>query len=156
MVKFCQKITSRGVCKMMKNTGELMDELMKEPNIGDYLKENHKYMINEELPVYLSNILKKKNFVKSAVIKKSELSEVMGYQIFSGVRNPSRDSLISISVALELDIDEVQSLLKVAGFAQLYPKSKRDSIIINGIIVKKSVAEINESLYDNDEKTLNQ
>lgn len=140
----------------MKTTGELMNELMKSANISDYLKENSEYMINEELPVYLSNILKKKGFVKSYVIKKSELSEVMGYQIFSGVRNPSRDSLISLLVAMELDVEDVQSLLRVAGFAELYPKMKRDSIIINGIFTNKTVAQINESLYDNDEKTLNQ
>lgn len=140
----------------MKTTGELMNELMKAANISDYLKENSEHMINEELPVYLSNILEKKGFVKSHVIKKSELSEVMGYQIFSGVRNPSRDSLISILVAMELDVEDVQSLLQVAGFAELYPKMKRDSIIINGIFTKKTVAQINESLYDNDEKTLNQ
>ncbi len=140
----------------MKTTGELMNELMKAANISDYLKENSEHMINKELPVYLSNILEKKGFVKSHVIKKSELSEVMGYQIFSGVRNPSRDSLISILVAMELDVEDVQSLLRVAGFAELYPKMKRDSIIINGIFTKKTVAQINESLYDNDEKTLNQ
>ncbi len=139
-----------------KSTGELMDELMKTADVSDYLKKNSSYMIKGELSVYLTNILEKKGFVKSAVIKKSELSEVMGYQIFSCVRNPSRDSLISILVAMELDIEETQELLKIAGFAELYPKIKRDSIIINGVATKKSVAEINESLYDNDEKTLNQ
>lgn len=112
-------------------------------------------MISDELPTYLTNILKKKGLVKSAVIKRSELSEVMGYQIFSGTRNPSRDSLICVCVAMELDIDETQEILKVALFAPLYPKSKRDCIIINGISNKKSVAEINETLYDNDEDTLN-
>ena len=80
----------------------------------------------------------------------------MGYQIFSGVRNPSRDSLISICIAMELSINETQEILKVASFAELYPKSKRDSIIINGISNQKSVAQINEILYDNREATLNQ
>ncbi|MBQ5823341.1 MAG: hypothetical protein IIW48_00875 [Clostridia bacterium] len=139
----------------MKSTDELMDELMKAANIGDYLKVNSEHMISDELPTYLSNILKKKGLVKSAVIKKSELSEVMGYQIFSGTRNPSRDSLISVCVAMVLGIEETQELLKVAQFAPLYPKNKRDSIIINGIANRKSVAEINESLYDNGENTLN-
>ena len=112
-------------------------------------------MISGELSTYLSNILKKKSLVKSAVIKKSELSEVMGYQIFSGTRNPSRDSLISVCVAMEFDIEETQKLLKVAQFAPLYPKNKRDSIMINGITNQKSVAQINEILYDNGEDTLN-
>ena len=72
----------------MKDTNQLMNELIKAHSIGDYLKENSAYMISDELPVYLTNILKKKGLVKSAVIKKSELSEVMGYQIFSGLRKP--------------------------------------------------------------------
>ena len=140
----------------MKTTNELMDELMKAHNIGEYLKANSEHMISDELPTYLSNILKKKSLVKSAVIKRSELSEVMGYQIFSGTRNPSRDSLISICIAMELDVEQTQELLKVAQFAPLYPKSKRDCIIINGIANRKSVTQINESLYDNAENTLNQ
>lgn len=80
----------------------------------------------------------------------------MGYQIFSGTRNPSRDSLICVCVAMSLDINETQEILKVALFAPLYPKSTRDCIIINGIANKKTVAEINEALYNNGENTLTQ
>ena len=139
-----------------KTTAELMDELMKANNIGDYLKKNSQYMVSEELSAYLSNILEKKGLVKSAVIKKTEMSEVMGYQIFSGVRNPSRDSLICLCCAMELSVEETQSLLQIGGFASLYPKNKRDAIIINGINSILSVAKINENLYDNGENTLNQ
>lgn len=139
----------------MKDTNQLMNELIKAHSIGDYLKENSAYMISDELPVYLTNILKKKGLVKSAVIKKSELSEVMGYQIFSGLRKPSRDSLLSICIAMKLNIEETQEILKIAQFALLYPKVKRDCVIINGIVGGESVAQINEKLFDNKENTLN-
>lgn len=139
-----------------KTTAELMDELMKANNIGEYLKENSRYMVSGELSAYLSNILEKKGLVKSAIIKKTEMSEVMGYQIFSGVRNPSRDSLICLCIAMELTVEETQSLLQIGGFASLFPKNKRDVIIINGINSGLSVARINENLYDNGENTLNQ
>lgn len=138
-----------------KTTAELMNELMKANNIGDYLKENSRYMVCGELSAYLSNILEKKGLVKSAVIKKTELSEITGYQIFSGVRNPSRESLICVCRAMELDVDETQCLLRIGGFAELYPKNKRDAIIINGISTNLPVAKINENLYDNGEDTLN-
>lgn len=138
-----------------KTTAELMNELMKANNIGDYLKENSRYMVCGELPAYLSNILEKKGLVKSSVIKKTELSEITGYQIFSGVRNPSRESLICICRAMELDVDETQYLLRIGGFAELYPKNRRDAIIINGISTNLPVAKINENLYDNGEDTLN-
>lgn len=113
-------------------------------------------MIVKELSVYLSNILENKGLVKSAVIKKTEISEVMGYQILSGVRKPSRDSLICICRAMELSIEETQEILKIGGFAPLYPKLKREAIIINGIGANLSTSKINEKLYDENEKTLNQ
>ena len=132
-----------------------MDELLKANNIGDYLKENSRYMVSDELSTYLNNIMSKKGLVKTDVIKKTEFSEVMGYQIFAGTRQPSRDSLICICVAMEMDLEETQTILKIAGFAALYPKTKRDSIIILGLNENKTVPEINETLYDNGEKTLN-
>ncbi len=131
-----------------------MNELLKANNIGEYLKENSQYMISDELSIYLNNIMAKKGLVKSEVIKKTEFSEVMGYQIFSGIRLPSRDSLICICAAMNLTLDETQALLKIAGLAGLYPKSKRDSIVIKGISENKTVAQINEELYNCGEPTL--
>ena len=137
-----------------KSTDELMNELLKANNIGEYLKENSQYMVSDELSTYLNNIIAKKGLVKSELIKKTEFSEVMGYQILSGTRLPSRDSLICICVAMDMTLDETQAILKIAGFAVLYPKAKRDSIIIKGVSEKKTVAQINEELYNCEEKTL--
>ncbi|MBR0120176.1 MAG: XRE family transcriptional regulator [Clostridia bacterium] len=140
---------------LKKPTDDLMNELLKANNIKEYLKENSKYMVSDEIATYLNNIIAKKGLVKSEVIKKTEFSEVMGYQIFSGTRQPSRDSLICICNAMELSLDETQSLLKIAGFSALYPKIKRDSIIILGFNEGKPVNKINEALYESGEKTLN-
>ncbi|MBQ8943713.1 MAG: XRE family transcriptional regulator [Clostridia bacterium] len=140
---------------LKKPTDDLMNELLKANNIKEYLKENSKYMVSDEIATYLNNIIAKKGLVKSEVIKKTEFSEVMGYQIFSGTRQPSRDSLICICNAMELSLDETQSLLKIAGFSALYPKIKRDSIIILGFNEGKPVIKINEALYESGEKTLN-
>ena len=139
----------------VKSTSELMDELMKSDNLDDYFNENAQYMVNNEISVYLNNILKKRGLVKSKIIKKTELSEVQCYQIFDGKRKPSRDSLISICAAMELSLDSTQQMLKVGGFAPLYPKNKRDAVIIKGIQNKLSVAEINEHLYDAELPTVN-
>ncbi len=57
---------------------------------------------------------------------------------------------------MELNVEETQALLKIGGFAMLYPKNKRDAIIIDGVNSSLSVAQINENLYDNGENTLNQ
>ncbi len=139
----------------IKSTAELMDELMSSDNLDDYFNKNSQYMVNEELYIYLNNILNKSGLVKSKVIKKTELSEVQGYQIFDGKRRPSRDSLISICVAMELSLESAQQMLKIGGFAPLYPKNQRDAVIIKGVQNKLSVAEINEDLYDLDLPTVN-
>lgn len=137
-----------------KSTGELMDELMRSNDLDKYFKENANCLVAGNLSVYLSTILENKGLVKSAVVKDTELSEVYGYQIFSGTRKPSRDALVCVCVAMGLNIEQTQAVLKIGGFAQLYPKSKRDSIIIVGIKNNLTVAKINEQLFDNGEETL--
>lgn len=138
-----------------KDTNELMDELIQSDNTDEYCSKNAQFMVNDKISIYLNNILENKRLVKSKIIKKTELSEVQCYQIFDGRRKPSRDSLLSICIAMELSLDETQQMLKTGGFAPLYPKNKRDVIIIKGIQNNLSVAQINEHLYDMDLPTIN-
>ena len=53
-----------------------------------------------------------------------------------------------------LSVNETNSVLKIAGLSPLYPKIKRDSIIIINMNNNKSVVEINEALYNEGEDTL--
>ena len=138
-----------------KDTNELMNELIKSDNTDEYCSKNAQFMVNDKISIYLNNILENKGLVKSKIIKKTELSEVQCYQIFDGRRKPSRDSLLSICIAMELSLDETQQMLKAGGFAPLYPKNQRDVIIIKGIQNNLSVAQINEHLYDMDLPTIN-
>jgi len=130
-----------------------MNELGNSKNINSYLNENKDYLIDKNIAQILTDVLNQKNLKKSDVIQKAEISEVYGYQLFSGVKtNPSRDKILCICIAMQLTLEEIQNLLKLSGFAPLYPKSKRDSIIIFGINSSMSVFEINNSLYDQNEK----
>ena len=131
-----------------------MNEINQSNNIDKYLKDNSDYMLDRGLSEILESIIDKKGLKKSLVIKKAEISEVYGYQIFSGVKKPLRDKLLSICIAMELTLEETQDVLKHGSFALLYPKNKRDSIIIYGINNKLSVCEINNLLYDKNEDTL--
>lgn len=139
---------------LKKPTDELMQELLRSNNIESYIKENEKYFVNLTVTEFLNEYVKVKKLVKSRVIKDAEMNEIYGYQIFAGSRNPSRDTLISLCVAMKMTLEEVQSVLKIASLSPLYPKSQRDSIIIFGISQGKSVCDINDELYNNDEQTL--
>lgn len=51
-------------------------------------------------------------------------------------------------------LDETQELLKLSGLAQLYPRIKRDAIIIYGLAHGEDLFEINDRLFSEDEETL--
>ena len=91
---------------------------------------------------------------KSQVIRAAEMSEVYAYQIFSGLRVPERKKLLCLAVAMKLTLDDVQTLLKCAGYSTLYVKLPFDSIVLYGVCKKLSVVEINEILYEYGLETL--
>lgn len=130
-----------------KSTDELMSQLTENTNIDKYVKENEGSFIDTPLSEMLNKIAKEKHIVKSEAFKRAEINDIYGYQLFSGSRRPSRDKLIALCVGMELTLEETQNILKCSEFAQLYPKTKRDSIIIAGINQKQSVFEINGVLF---------
>lgn len=111
-------------------TDELMGDLLKSNNIDEYMKDNAEYMIDGTLAKYLDELLEEKGLTKAEIIRASQLNEIYAYQIFAGSRMPSRDKLICLCFGMKLTVEETQQLLKAAGFAPLYPKNRRDSIII--------------------------
>ena len=131
----------------MKKTTDLMNELNQTPHIDQHLKNNEEYIIDLTLSNYLCDRLEKKSLSKADVIKKADINEIYGYQILSGKRTPSRNKLIRLCIGAEFSLDDTNETLKVAGFSPLFPKIKRDSIIIFGIQNNYPIWQINESLY---------
>lgn len=139
-----------------KTTTELLKELEQFNTFEDYQKVNKDFMISKTLSEHLTNLINEKNLTKADVIRNSELNENYAYQLFSGLKkSPQRDKLICLSIGMNLSVEETNSLLKLAGLLPLYPRVKRDSIIIIGINACKNVIEINEALYEEGETTLN-
>ena len=136
------------VIAVAKDTSKIVEELGLFPDFKTFYNENKKYLITDNLSTMLDRLLKEKNLKKSTVIKAAEISEVYAYQIFSGLRVPERNKLLCLGVAMSLNLDEIQTLLKCAGYAPLYVKLPFDSILIYGICNKLSVVEINELLYE--------
>lgn len=139
---------------MEKDTSEIVKELGLCQNFQTFYNENKEYMVFDDLHQLLTELLQRKGLKKSHVIKNAEISEIYGYQIFSGVRMPERNKLICLAVGMKLNIDEVQQLLKCAGYPQLYVKKPFDSVILYGFYKGLSVVEINELLYKYDLDTL--
>ena len=138
----------------MKDTSKIVEELGLCADFKSFYDENRNYMVKSSLSELLNELAAKSPLKKSQIIKNSELSEVYAYQIFSGLRVPERKKLLSLCVGMSLNLDEVQSLLKCAGYSPLYVKIPFDSIVIYGICKKLSVIEINRILFEYDLETL--
>lgn len=136
----------------MKKTDELLKILNDSHDIDDVLQDHEEEFIQVSVSEYLTALIEQKNLVKSEIIKRSGIDRVYGYQILNGTRTPSRDKLIQLSFGMQLGFRETQRLLAYNGFAQLYAKNRRDSIIIFAIKEKKSVIELNLLLDKNKEK----
>ena len=130
---------------MKKSTEELLKTL-KSSSLDTYLSNNNDEMIDNPICEYLVAIMEEKGLKKADVIRKSNIQTNYAYQIFSGLKIPSRDKLIALCFGLELDLAETQTLLKYAGYAQLYPRIKHDSVIIDALEKHKDVISCNITL----------
>lgn len=139
-----------------KDTEKLMELLKKSGSIDAYLQENKDFLLDCDIKEYLNALIKEKKLTVQKIAKESELSDRYCYQFLSpsNPRTPSREVLLSICIGMKLNLDEVQTALKIAKYAPLYPKDERDSIILFGIEKSQSVIEINNILYEHDFKCL--
>lgn len=139
---------------MKKDTSHLLEELKNCADFERFYRENTENMVSMSLSALLEELLKIHGIKKAAAIRRSELSEDYAYQIFSGLRVPERKKLLSLAIGMQLNLEELQALLKTAGYAQLYVKNAFDSILIYGVCKKLSVADINFLLFDYGMETL--
>lgn len=139
---------------MKKDTSKIVEELGLCASFSTFYDENKDYMVKESLNEMLKSLVEEKGLKKSIIIKNAEISEVYAYQIFSGLRVPERKKLLCLGIGMSLNIEEMQNLLKCAGYSPLYVKLPFDSIVLYGICKGLSVMEINQLLFDYGLETL--
>ncbi len=139
---------------MQKDTSNLLAELKDCSDFNCFYRDNEESIVSLSLSQLLNALLLKHEMKKSEAIRGSELSEDYAYQIFSGLRVPERKKLLSLAIGMQLNLEELQTLLKTAGYAQLYVKNPFDCVIIYGVCKKLPVYRINNLLYDYGMETL--
>ena len=137
-----------------KNTSDLQQELLSKPNLDRILSENAASFQQESATALLNRLYERTGLSKITLAKRSGMSEIYVHQILSGRRSPSRGRLICLCYGLNATLDETQELLKLYGLAQLYPRNRRDAILIYGLTHNVSVQDINDRLFAEDEETL--
>lgn len=94
------------------------------------------------------------NKTNSELAKKSNFKETYIKDLYTWKRKPSRDAVIALSVAFELNNLETNLLLKSAGYNELYQGNRRDFIISKHIFDKYTILAINKSLLSYKEKPI--
>ncbi|MDY3781058.1 MAG: helix-turn-helix transcriptional regulator [Candidatus Faecousia sp.] len=138
----------------MKNTNDLQEALMEAPDLNRFLDENRENFNNTSVADSLNQMILKQRISKSALARQSGMSEVYLHQVFSGRRTPSRTRLLCMCFGLQATVEEAQVLLKQCGYAPLYPKNRRDAILLYGLSHKETLFQINDTLFDKGEETL--
>ena len=141
---------------MQKDTSEIVKQLQLSPDFQSFYQENRDYMVDKTLAQLLEQLLQQTGISKAKAIKNAETSEIYGYHIFAGSRIPERGKVLALAIGMGLKLEQVQQLLKAAGYSPLYVKRPFDSVVLYGIMKNMSVAQINELLYDYGMETLGQ
>ena len=137
-----------------KSTGDLQQELMEQPNLNAYIRDNQEEFSDSSMLRLLAGLFDRKKLSKAEMARQAGISEVYLHQVFSGRRNPSRDRLLALCVGMDASLEGANQMLKQAGYAQLYPRLRRDAIISHALIHHRPLREINEALFAENEKTL--
>ena len=104
---------------------------------------------DDQIGYYLRELLWKYDQKASVVSMNAMLAASYVGNIVNGKkRNPSRDALISICLAIGTTVDEVQYLLRYGGQAPLYVRRKRDVVIWFGFMKHMRLEEVDEKLRE--------
>jgi len=128
-------------------TGELLARLFKATQLKDVL-ENEDITQPPLFHEYLRQLCRGRGEVAERIIKRAGIDRTYGHQLFSGRRKPSRDKVIQLAFGFGLDVEETQQLLKAARHTSLYPKTKRDAVIIYCLARNMEIAEAQNVLAE--------
>jgi len=139
---------------MDSTTDKLLRELKKAKDLDEFLASYNDVVDELSLPEYLARLLEEKAMTRAEVIAATELSSAYGYQVFSGERSPSRETVLQLGIGLKLNDEEMQQLLAHARKGALYPRDRRDCVILYACRKGMNLQQVNELLFEHGLPTL--
>ena len=118
------------------------------PSIDRYLSESGDACALPPLQDYLASLCGMRGISQAEVVRRAHIERSYGNRLFSGLRHPSRDTVLQLAFGFGLTTDETQQLLKVARKASLHPKIKRDAVIAYCLHKCMPLMDAQQALYD--------
>ena len=129
-------------------TSTLLRRVFKATNLRNFMDENRQSLNTPIISDYLESLCRERGLVREHVIKNAGIERSFGHQLFRGVRKPSRDNILRLALGFGLNVEETQTLLRVARKTPLYPRLMRDAVIINGLAHRDTVLKVQTMLSD--------
>lgn len=132
---------------MAELTKEMTEQLVSVSEYEEFYQENRNNFIEYSLSEYLMQLMEEKNMTAAQIAKSSGMGDYI-YKLISGKKkNPSRDVLIRIAIGMQLEDNEIATLMRITRFRDLDARDKRDAAIIFAIHNSFDLARVNEMLY---------
>ena len=128
------------------STDTLMKRVLKTRQLDRFINQNETHLEEITLVDYLKKLCEERKVTASKVIGKAQIERGYGYQIFRGIRNPSRDKLLQLAFGFHLTVEEAGKLLLIAGKSPIYPRLKREAVIAWCLKEQLSLRETQEYL----------
>ena len=112
------------------STDELLRLLFMESNLEHLMTGNASDSSLPSFSDYITALCKKRDEPPERVINRANIEKSYGHQLFNGRRSPSRDTVLQLAFGFEMNYEATQELLKIARKSLLYPKVKRDMVLV--------------------------
>lgn len=131
---------------MKKTTDELFLNLKRSNNLEQYFMVNEKELIQEGPGDYLYHLLDEKKITATQAAQRSLLSKSQVYNILNNQTNPSREFVIQLSFGVQTTLEQTQQMLRLSNNQCLYPRVKRDAVLIFALENRLSLEDTHELL----------
>jgi len=131
-----------------EDTESLQRKLLEGDDLDAFIYHNINIFDEDNFHSYLATILRRSPYAVKDIIDGTYIDPSYCYQIFRGVRMPSRNKILQISLFMAFEIQDINRLLKLANKSPLYVRNLRDAVIIHGVNKGDGLDDIEATLMD--------
>lgn len=146
----------------MNTTDDLMNKLKNDVSderaLKEYLEKIAKQPDNPRATFveFYGKKLQSKGLTSGDIERLTGLEHAFCNKMINGKVSVTRNNLLALTIAAEMNIDEIEKCLILTQNGALYPKDSRDAVIIYAINRGLSLAETNSLLYSKGMELLGQ
>ncbi len=137
-----------------RGTDELMRLIETSDGIGDTLADIDGDLVSLPFSQRLKELMEAQDLKAAKLAERSLMSRSFVYQLCDGEREPGRDVVIRLAFVLAAGVRETQRLLRSANRGALYPRVKRDAVIIYALKEGYDITAADELLAELGEEPL--